>query len=306
MGRGRPRRAAQRHREEKILHGISTSTNKTTQAAKQRFETATNTPEGTNNISEVKSDKSKGETAREEQWPELTQYRGTGGNNSQSLQGMNGTVTEDRSAIKLNMPEKTPEKSWANLFAKNRMAARGMTLTYIPRIIVEGEKVVEILAEDIAQDEVKWKPSMVVYVVSTAPSIGAMERFILSQGNFSSKPVVLYHADGYFVIRFANEEERDRVLCSGPHYLLRGPVIIKPWDPDFNFKEEILTIIPLWVKLPNLPLNSWNSVVLSKIGSSLGKPLYADECTTQTSRISFARILVEMDITRILPNVINI
>lgn len=30
--------------------------------------------------------------------------------------------------------------------------------------------------------------------------------------------------------------------------------------------------------------------MLSKIGSSLGKPLYADECTTQTSRISFARI----------------
>jgi len=54
----------------------------------------------------VKSDKSKGVTAREEQWPKLTQYRGTGGNNNQSLQGMNGTVTEDRSAIKLNMPKK--------------------------------------------------------------------------------------------------------------------------------------------------------------------------------------------------------
>ncbi|KAH0642178.1 hypothetical protein KY290_033777 [Solanum tuberosum] len=86
---------------------------------------------------------------------------------------------------------------------------------------------------------------MVVYVVGTAPSIAAMERFILSQGNFSSKPVVLDHADGYFVIRIANEEERDRVLCSGPQYLLRRPVIMKPWDPDFNFKEEILTTIPL-------------------------------------------------------------
>ncbi|KAK6789451.1 hypothetical protein RDI58_013251 [Solanum bulbocastanum] len=44
--------------------------------------------------------------------------------------------------------------------------------------------------------------------------------------------------------------------------------------------EEILTTIPLWVKLPNLSLNCWNAVVLSKIGSSLGKPLYADECTS--------------------------
>ncbi|KAG5599915.1 hypothetical protein H5410_031285 [Solanum commersonii] len=120
-----------------------------------------------------------------------------------------------------------------------------------------------------------------------------MERFIMGQGTFSIKPVILFH------------EERDKVLCSGPHYLLRRPVIMKPWVPEFNFKEKILTTIPLWIKLPNLPLNCWNSVVLNKIGSSLGKPLHADECTTQVSRISFARILVKVDVTRQLPKVIK-
>ncbi|KAK6778137.1 hypothetical protein RDI58_024855 [Solanum bulbocastanum] len=40
---------------------------------------------------------------------------------------------------------------------------------------------------------------------------------------------------------------------------------MKPWVHEFNFKEEILTTIPLWVKLPNLHLNYWNAVVLSKI-----------------------------------------
>ncbi|WMV29743.1 hypothetical protein MTR67_023128 [Solanum verrucosum] len=133
-----------------------------------------------------------------------------------------------------------------------------------------------------------------------------MERFIMGQGNFSTKPIILYHINGYFVVRFANEEERDIVLCSGPHHLLRRPVIMKPWVPEFNFKDEILSTIPLWVKLPNLPLNCWNSVVLSKIGSSLGKPLYADECKTQTNRISFARILVEVDVTRPLAKVTKI
>ncbi|KAK4713158.1 hypothetical protein R3W88_019065 [Solanum pinnatisectum] len=95
-----------------------------------------------------------------------------------------------------------------------------------------------------------------------------MERFIIEQGPFSTKPVVLYHSDGYFVVRFANEEERDKVLCAGPHYLLKRHVIMKPWLLEFNFKEEILTTIPLWIKLPNLPLNYWNFVVLRKICSS--------------------------------------
>ncbi|KAG5576616.1 hypothetical protein H5410_056750, partial [Solanum commersonii] len=181
-----------------------------------------------------------------------------------------------------------------------------MNLKYIPSVIVDGEKVVEILLEDVAQDDETWAPSIVVYLVGTTPSIGAMERFIMGQGTFTNKPIKLYHIDGYFVVRFANAEERDMVLCSGPHHLLRSSVIMKPWVAEFNFKEEILTTIPLWVKLPNMPLNCWNLVVLSKIGSSLRTPLYADECTTQTSRISFARILVEVDVTRPLAKVIKI
>lgn len=40
---------------------------------------------------------------------------------------------------------------------------------------------------------------------------------------------------------------------------------------------------------------------LSRIRSGLGIPLYANECTTKVERISYARILIEMDVTRELP-----
>jgi len=45
---------------------------------------------------------------------------------------------------------------------------------------------------------------------------------------------------------------------------------------------------------------------LSKIGSGLGKPLYVDTCTTITERITYARILIEMDITKPLPQKIKL
>lgn len=109
----------------------------------------------------------------------------------------------------------------------------------------------KILAEDVAQYDEKLAPSIVVYVVGSSPTIRAVKRFISAQGKFTMKPVILYHTDGYFVVRFGNEEERDIVLCSGPHYMMQRPVIIKPWTTKFNFKEEILTTISLWVKLPN-------------------------------------------------------
>lgn len=77
------------------------------------------------------------------------------------------------------------------------MAAKGINLTYVPPVIVEGEKIVEILAEDVAKVDEKWAPSMVVYVISSTPSIEAMKR---CQGSLSTKPVILYHIDGYFVV----------------------------------------------------------------------------------------------------------
>ncbi|KAK4718005.1 hypothetical protein R3W88_016343 [Solanum pinnatisectum] len=60
---------------------------------------------------------------------------------------------------------------WANLFATNRLTTKVMNLNYIPPIIIDEEKVVEIFEEDVAIDNEKWAPSTVVYVVSTAPSL---------------------------------------------------------------------------------------------------------------------------------------
>jgi len=57
-------------------------------------------------------------------------------------------------------------------------------------------------------------------------------------------------------------------------------------------------MVPLWIQLPNLPLTCWGLDSLSRIGSTLGNPLFADECTSRQSRISYARLLVENDVTR--------
>lgn len=40
---------------------------------------------------------------------------------------------------------------------------------------------------------------------------------------------------------------------------------------------------------------------LSRISSAIGKPIFADECTTKQSRKSFARDLIEVDVTEALP-----
>lgn len=45
---------------------------------------------------------------------------------------------------------------------------------------------------------------------------------------------------------------------------------------------------------------------LSKIESELGNSLFTDECTTNKLKVSYARILLEIDITKKLSETINI
>ncbi|KAI5438310.1 hypothetical protein KIW84_024156 [Lathyrus oleraceus] len=56
--------------------------------------------------------------------------------------------------------------------------------------------------------------------------------------------------------------------------------------------------IPIWVKLPQLPLHLWGAKSLGKIGSALWDPIVIDECTANKYMISYARILVDVDITQ--------
>jgi hypothetical protein len=54
-------------------------------------------------------------------------------------------------------------------------------------------------------------------------------------------------------------------------------------------------MIPVWVKLRSLPLELWNQRALGKIFSKVGKPICTDQLTASRGRISYARVLVEVD-----------
>lgn len=117
---------------------------------------------------------------------------------------------------------------------------------------------------------------------------------------------ILLHNDGYFVIRFTSAADRDAVTFPGLYTLFNRPIILRAWSIEFDFNEEVLRTIPLWVKLLNLPLNYSSDKPIRKIGSVLRKPIHVDNCTSKAERISYARLLVEMDVTRPLPGIIKV
>ncbi|XP_015060282.1 uncharacterized protein LOC107006173 [Solanum pennellii] len=113
-----------------------------------------------------------------------------------------------------------------------------------------------------------------------------------------SKPEVFLHEDGYYLIKFQKIRDMNEILFSGTYTINNRPIILKQWCPEFDFGSEFLTEIPLWVNFPKLPLNCWGVGSLSRIASAIEVPLFADDCTTKQTRISYARMLVEVNVTK--------
>ncbi|KAL2248361.1 UNVERIFIED_CONTAM: Retrovirus-related Pol polyprotein from type-2 retrotransposable element R2DM [Sesamum indicum] len=66
----------------------------------------------------------------------------------------------------------------------------------------------------------------------------------------------------------------------------------------FEFKEDDISLKSVWVTLPSLSLECWHPNALGKIGSRLGTPIAMDSLTMKMERVSYARILVEVDASK--------
>ena len=62
----------------------------------------------------------------------------------------------------------------------------------------------------------------------------------------------------------------------------------------------------IWIQLPGLPIEYYDSLILFEIAKLLGKPIKLDVHTGNMNRARYARICIEMDSTQPLPSKIRI
>lgn len=103
-----------------------------------------------------------------------------------------------------------------------------------------------------------------VYVVGGNITADILRGFIRKYWSYVSMPTIHVHEEGYFILKFSSENECAEILNGGPYFLNKEPMIVKQWSMNFDFKEEILRVIPVWVRSPSLPLHLWGEESLSR------------------------------------------
>lgn len=92
----------------------------------------------------------------------------------------------------------------------------------------------------------------------------------------------------------------------GPYIIYHKPMFLQELTPEFSLKNGLLRVLPMWMMFPQLPLVFWREKSIGKISSAIGKPMMTDKCTTKKLRVSYVRVLIEVDITHELKDYITI
>ncbi|GKE92589.1 RNA-directed DNA polymerase, eukaryota, reverse transcriptase zinc-binding domain protein, partial [Tanacetum coccineum] len=162
--------------------------------------------------------------------------------------------------------------TYASMTSNNVMLNRDLDYELT---LTEGDsEFVSFYEELVNHGSLKWKFTICGHFVGMKMSYNELKyNFVRMWSKFGLTEMFSNDSEVY-CFKFKNEEGMNSVLENSP------------W------------MIPLWVKMFDIPLEAWNKKGISKLASSLGKPLVMDEMTANMSqygrgRIGFARVLVE-------------
>ncbi|KAL2223898.1 UNVERIFIED_CONTAM: putative mitochondrial protein [Sesamum indicum] len=158
----------------------------------------------------------------------------------------------------------------------------------------QGMKVLRFSSDEISRLSLPFRYALVGKFSHGYPSMQNLRRWMLAQGfrgDFSVGAINVRHV----FIKFALEEDYTKLWIKSIWFVEGFPMRVFKWTPTFNPREES-PIVPVWVRLPELPIQFFDREALFSIAHLLGTPLRTDVSTATLVRPSVARVCVEINL----------
>ena len=104
--------------------------------------------------------------------------------------------------------------------------------------------------------------------------------------------------NGFFLVKFQSKEDYEFSKYGGPWLIFDHYLTVQPWRPTFDTNQTTLHNLFVWIRLPCLPLEYFDYKFLIQLGAKFGKPVKIDTTTSVVSRGNFARLCVEVDLSK--------
>ncbi|XP_059627510.1 uncharacterized protein LOC132270348 [Cornus florida] len=176
-------------------------------------------------------------------------------------------------------PPLASRPTWSSLL-KNTANTGFTPLTYYSES--RGKEIVIIEDEDIVDELRYWKNSVVCYVLGSKPYFPYFKAYV--QKRWHKDAVVVSLKDGFFQGR---------------------AIIVKKWHKSIQLERDIMAIVPIWMKVCDLPVHARSGTSISKIVSNIAKPLYMEDVIQSREKGLYVHVLAEMEVDGVFPEIIQ-
>ena len=194
----------------------------------------------------------------------------------------------------LEMANGPPVKSWKSLVSIP--VKSGSPLQFYRPHCANGKLVAKPPAEAVNEGIDMWKSCLVGQFLDKCLPFPVVRSLVNRLWGRREMPDISTTGNGLFFFRFKDPEARDWVMNAGPWHLAGRPFILRAWKPGMDMLNIQLSFIPIWVRFYNIPLEYWTSTCLGHTASTVGIPLHLDPLTENQTKLSFARICVEVGV----------
>lgn len=172
------------------------------------------------------------------------------------------------------------------------------TLELIPTRTEEGREVVIFEEEFVIEGSKKWELTLCGYFIGFRMQYAEI-KYNLSRmwGRFGLSDIIVHN--GLYVFKFKNDDRMNKVIKNSIWLVRNKHLLVQKWNTNICIDKKEPEVLPVWVKLFNLPLEAWNNKGFSVVASGLGKLVIMDQTTTKMcnesrGRLRYARVLVEV------------
>ncbi|GMY19177.1 hypothetical protein FCV25MIE_14416 [Fagus crenata] len=151
-----------------------------------------------------------------------------------------------------------------------------------------------------------WRSALIIKAIGKSVGFKYMDFKIRSLWKPQGDMQIIDLGLDFFLVRFKLSDDYWNVVNGGPWFIKQQFLSVRCWSPGFRPPEAKITTTAVWVRLPELPIELYDSGLLRRIGNQLGKLLKIDARTADSERGRYARICIQIDIDQPLTPIVRV
>ncbi|RAL53703.1 hypothetical protein DM860_015431 [Cuscuta australis] len=217
--------------------------------------------------------------------------------------GFDGTLDPDQNLINANKIVTEQPKSYAEVVGVQEEL--NLDLKYIPAEIIDGTPIARFSTDDVIEPGEYWESALICCVLGANPPLEVIKGFLARIWKLYEIDDISFLKESQFIVRFKKKEDRDEIVKRKYYYMDNKPVYVQQWYPGCKVDIMNRKDIPIWIQFPDLEMKYWSLTGLSRLGSTIGKPIKRDGATASRRKWAYARIMIEVQINQTFPDQIN-